>query len=645
MPHPPLVFEGNVDVSGLECRGIWPLLAQVLAEYKHLEIQCAALCASSAANVGSGGKGMPPRSEGYGRPYDVHAKAVSKEVGTDATRKQMLPTCDKHAEQYSVKVVVNQVKVHEEPRCELNLQELQPCAWPQSPLLSPRQAGAESKDTHVAPTTAPNHDDEQPVAEGSTDRGERSGVHDRPCRNHSGFLNNKLEKEQNARKHSNVAQTIHSITTDLSHFEEDFRGASICTRLRYDLNYQNLVIETGMAFVILLNAICIGVSADVARDHAGWIYLEIFFAICFVSERAFRFFTVGCRTYFFGSDWKWNVVETSLLFLSLIEVAMGLSTMGRTDGKDEVSFSLIRVVRLARIAKIIRVLRLEVFKDLMVMVQSLIGGIRTLFWSMVLISIPLYCVSLVLRETAGNLAHSADVGTESFATVHESFFTTFRCVVAGDCSTKDGRPVFVLLSAAHGYGYALVYSIFLMFMMFGLFNVIAASYVENMIAAAKYNELVQKHNRLQDAEMFNSKIQQLLALVHSVTSKKKRDGDVSQVEPYNMDELMHQHITPDLFGELCNSARFTTILEELDVSEENRMNLFDTLDVDGGGSLDLHELIRGISKLRGDPRRADIIEVGLMLRSLQASFQQFEHDMRKDMLRFRLQGENAPSKA
>ena len=53
-------------------------------------------------------------------------------------------------------------------------------------------------------------------------------------------------------------------------------------------------------------------------------------------------------------------------------------------------------------------------------------------------------------------------------------------------------------------------------------------------------------------------------------------------------------------------------------------NLFDTLGVDAGGSLDMEELIARIAKLRGVPRRTDVNSISLMLKVLQLSFQQFE---------------------
>merc|ERR1712032_95463 len=43
---------------------------------------------------------------------------------------------------------------------------------------------------------------------------------------------------------------------------------------------------------------------------------------------------------------------------------------------------------------------------------------------------------------------------------------------------------------------------------------------------------------------------------------------------------------------------------------------------DGGGTIDVEELIMGIAKLRGEARRADLVATLLITRSLQASIQE-----------------------
>merc|ERR1712151_1069752 len=100
------------------------------------------------------------------------------------------------------------------------------------------------------------------------------------------------------------------------------------------------------------------------------------------------------------------------------------------------------------------------------------GGIRTLCWSTVLISLPLYAVALILRETVGQIQDAEGTpssGAEMFRSVPDSFFTVFRCVVAGECTEEAGRPIFLHVAANHGWGYALLYCFTMLFMIFGLF--------------------------------------------------------------------------------------------------------------------------------------------------------------------------------
>merc|ERR1712039_706528 len=82
-------------------------------------------------------------------------------------------------------------------------------------------------------------------------------------------------------------------------------------------------------------------------------------------------------------------------------------------------------------------------------------------------------------------------------------------------------------------------------------------------------------------------------------------------------------ITPDLFAELRQEPNFNEILRDLDVDEEDQFNLFETLDLDGNGFLDLSELFEGITKLRGDARRSDVISIQLMIRGLQLENRDF----------------------
>merc|ERR1719296_430750 len=132
-------------------------------------------------------------------------------------------------------------------------------------------------------------------------------------------------------------------------------------------------------------------------------------------------------------------------------------------------------------------------------------------------------------------------------------------------------------------------------MTFGLFNIIVAIYVENTVAAAKYNDLRQKQERLMNQKMFTDQVLNLLRVIWEHVQEeggelvtKKRHGDPATTEfgPEAVQSLRVLHITPSFFKELCSNQAFRDSLRQLDIPDEEQLDLFDTLDIDGGGTLD-----------------------------------------------------------
>merc|ERR1719346_28366 len=142
-----------------------------------------------------------------------------------------------------------------------------------------------------------------------------------------------------------------------------------------------------------------------------------------------------------GKERWWGWIEAALVVQAWVEVIVPI--VFRTDPTE--LFSLVRFVRLIRITRIIRVMRLQIFGDLLMMIRGAVGGVRTLFWSAVLISFPVYAMALVMRETVGNTQTPGEGGV-LFKTVGQSFVTVFRCIVASDCTEVEGKPIFMLIS-------------------------------------------------------------------------------------------------------------------------------------------------------------------------------------------------------
>eukprot|EP00406_Dinophysis_acuminata_P079353 CAMPEP_0179248804 /NCGR_PEP_ID=MMETSP0797-20121207/20319_1 /TAXON_ID=47934 /ORGANISM="Dinophysis acuminata, Strain DAEP01" /LENGTH=179 /DNA_ID=CAMNT_0020956477 /DNA_START=76 /DNA_END=615 /DNA_ORIENTATION=- len=133
------------------------------------------------------------------------------------------------------------------------------------------------------------------------------------------------------------------------------------------------------------------------------------------------------------------------------------------------------------------------------------------------------------------------------------------------------------------------------------------------MTSAKFSDVQKKHQRLLDTDMFNQLAADLVEFIWGLyTAEEGVDSDLG------IDHATELRISPPFFGLLMTKDGFKDILSNLDISYEDQLDLFETLDVDGNGVLDMEELVVGISKLRGDARRTDVVGISLVVRAIQA---------------------------
>eukprot|EP00928_Gymnodinium_smaydae_P064206 TRINITY_DN47606_c0_g1_i1.p1 TRINITY_DN47606_c0_g1~~TRINITY_DN47606_c0_g1_i1.p1 ORF type:complete len:647 (-),score=157.82 TRINITY_DN47606_c0_g1_i1:39-1979(-) len=370
-----------------------------------------------------------------------------------------------------------------------------------------------------------------------------------------------------------------------------------------------------VSIVIIVNSISIGVSIDVAPDWYGWLWIDVGFLLCYIVEALIKVHVTGWRTYLCGSAAPWNRFDVIIIAMGSFDAIANFMTYGSNEADSTPSLVILRVLRLTRIGRFFRVLHLKAFKELFLMIMGLAGALRTLLWALVILLFPIYVLSLLLTQYLGRVYLHDEMVQHHFSSLPRSMLMVFRCSV-GDCSLNDGSPV-ILYLLNYGWFYGAAYVISTMLMTFGIFNLIMATFVDNALSVARRNELRRMRLRLSDqrrqARIVSNFIEKVWYVVHP-------DADPTHFDPH---VAMHMKINADQFNELIDDPEVQGFLEELDVPEDDRRGLFDVLDADGGGMLEMEELLTGIVKLRGDPRRSDVVHVGLVLRSLQDEFRLF----------------------
>merc|ERR1712232_717414 len=172
----------------------------------------------------------------------------------------------------------------------------------------------------------------------------------------------------------------------------------------------------------------------------------------------------------------------------------------------------------------------------------------------------------------------------------------------------------------YGVMYTLLFGLLEMFMVFGLYNVIAAIYVDKVIVAAKSSEKQLRQQRLRDDKYLNAKVFDLFAIMWESDECRRNGGQRVSVASSGRGTILHNMeqmvITRATFDELMQNTEFLQVFRDLDITDEDTAHLFDTLDVDRSGTLDLEEIKNGISKLRGTARRSDMVLVETLLRKV-----------------------------
>jgi len=245
------------------------------------------------------------------------------------------------------------------------------------------------------------------------------------------------------------------------------------------------------------------------------------------------------------------------------------------------------------------------------MIQGMLGGISTLIWAMVFFIFILYVAALLFRELLGR--NYAPNVTEWFNSVPRSMLSTFRCSF-GDCSTIGGTPIFEWVQQERGTFYSVIFCLFAFSITIGLFNVISAIFVESTMAAAQKMAQEKKQRRHADEHLLASRVTRLITCILKHTEHGGLHGNFAEA----VDELFEIEVARSVIDETIQDPQAKEILDQLDINPQDRTRLSDIFDPDNGGTISLADVAAGIRRLRGEPRRSDIVCVDLMIRSIQA---------------------------
>jgi hypothetical protein len=457
-----------------------------------------------------------------------------------------------------------------------------------------------------------------------------------------------------------------TISVEIRRLRLQIRGISH-TRVMHVLN-------TIVGFTVAASFLVSTLSIDYCVGCNVWLYFEVLIAVIFIAEVMIKLQLFGYKEYWFGVDWKWNWCDTLVTFVQVLDVALTVS--GAQTGQSTSSFLImVRTLRILRVARLVKLMGHPVLDDLGSMLSGLLLGLPALLWVSVLLSTILWMIAFGLRSVIGpqpgkellidtcggfdgdsllnasvveDIPECADTyrlyAEEYCPTVLGCSYMVFRCMI-GDCSSKGGQSLPGHLAYGYGWRFMLTYCLGMLFLVFGLFNVITAIFVDSTMKGVAAENLWVKRVNKYNAKHMKRSLHKLVARIMTISANSKKathplaksttmglvsaqvgktitgilsigedqeHGDSDSV--VNSSSLM---ISEGAFTMLLKDEAVQKIFDELDINlGADDAGIFQSLKKDGNGQVRLPDLLDTLIKLRGDASKADLVMPSVMADSL-----------------------------
>lgn len=340
------------------------------------------------------------------------------------------------------------------------------------------------------------------------------------------------------------------------------------------------------AGLLISNAIFLGIQVDksFSQEPPAALYIvDYIFNVFFVIELCIRMAGLGCRVFWCDEDLRaWNAFDFVIVVLSAVDTAASLAA---SDGNTPLgNISILRIIRVIRILRVLRIIRvLKFFRDLRILIASITVTMKSAVFALILILCGLYMFGVALTQmVADHVKEQTANGTPIladddmlffFGSVGHTMFALFM-TIAGGIDWKDAAlPLLKVGSMAIA-----LYIVFVIVMIMCVMNVLTGLFCQAAIETAGNDRENMMHVQLQEKKEY---IEVLTNLFH--------EWDDNGDGKFNIDEFTRHIEDEDTIA----------LLRTLEIDARDALTLFELLDTNSSGEIDLEEFITGCITLRG----------------------------------------------
>lgn len=345
--------------------------------------------------------------------------------------------------------------------------------------------------------------------------------------------------------------------------------------------------------VIFFNAIFMAYSVDYAMKNPereqsnGLMLMELAFSCYYLVEIILRLLADQWYFFFEAEAANWNIFDLLLVVYSVAEVVMDYSQ--QQDGG--ISLGFLRAIRICKILKVLRIVRvLRSLRELRLIISSLTGSVKTLFWSLVLIMAMTFMFALFLMQplTQHMTDHPGSLNPELQASVDkywssvlEAMTSLYMSCTGGESWSNIAKPL-KLVSEPFYY----CFLAYVAFFMFVLVNALASIFIEATMVNAEKDDKAWIRDQMKKKHSYIKLIKRLFASLDA-------DG--------------RGNITRDDFIVGLENPQMIAFLNRIGIDEIDAIDFFDFMSPKSGQEgIDIDKFVVGCMKLKGNARSMDL---------------------------------------
>jgi len=346
--------------------------------------------------------------------------------------------------------------------------------------------------------------------------------------------------------------------------------------------------ETTCSLVILLNSAfsIYTTNYDIANLDAKptvFILVMEFLFVVFYTWEILMKLAVHRLYLFVGPNMYWNWFDVILVVFAIYDQLLVLIVALNKDDGQGTSVTFMRSMRVLKLSRTIRLMR--VFPSLRTILNSLLGCLYSLFWSISMLTLIFFLFALVFVQRASLALKDSDVPNpevtlEQFGSVQVAMLTLYKSITGGD----DWHNFYSTLLGT-GWLNAALFVFFIAFMQIAVLNILTGIFVEQALKCAQ-----------PDRD----------SVAKSLRRREMMEAEDLRVQCRQIDADRSGVITLEELAEYFEKGKIKHFLMTLDIDVRDVEVFFDLLRTRDGEKMSVEDFVEECLKMKGGASSIDL---------------------------------------